>query len=265
MKNTVLEALQKKEFEMLCQVKELFEKNDIPFFLAYGTALGCVRHGGFIPWDDDIDIHVYGADYERIMNVFKTQDTGDLALHDWNTVNNYPYSFPKIVSKNSTLVENSAKHIDYKCGVYIDIFPLYGLNGSPIKRAIESKWLYFNYCFIRARYNKFGFWNRISKIVNIKTMQRRIQKISNNNPCDYTYCSDTTLYSHKNHFDSKIVSSTKSMDFNGVSMPLPQDYDAYLKHLYGDYMTLPPEENRVPIHNFCFLEIDGKKLIEKQS
>ena len=102
--------LQDIQLQILKELSTIFMKHDIKFFLAYGTLLGCVRHKGFIPWDDDVDIYILGEDYPKIKRIFDTEDTGNLVLQDYDT-QSYPYCFPKVIDKRTLLKEDTYKHL----------------------------------------------------------------------------------------------------------------------------------------------------------
>ena len=153
--------IQKIELSMLDELSKILDKHEIRYFLAFGTALGCIRHRGFIPWDDDVDLYLWGEDYPKLKKVFETEKIENLELHDFSTQKGYPYVFPKIVNKKTILVENSLKHLDYKCGVYIDIFPLFGIPNNKLLKGLFESIRYFRYCVIRAYYSYDD--NRITK------------------------------------------------------------------------------------------------------
>lgn len=252
--------LQKKELQMLEELSEILDRNHIPFFLAYGTALGCIRHKGFIPWDDDVDIFVKGNDYPRIKEIFKTQNTGNLQLHDYDTVRNYPYCFPKIVAGDTLLIEKALTHIDYQGGVYIDIFPLAEVSDNIIVRTVKSIYRYICYSIIRAYYYNYKstfrkiFSQIVRKWINPVKIQKKIfaEYIRSEKDCKFYLGSiDAGELYKKQYFDSVVY-----MPFEESRMPMAVDYDNILTEYYGDYMKLPDEENRVSNHNFSVLEFN---------
>lgn len=250
--------LQNKELQMLKELSELLKRNKIPFFLAYGTALGCARHKGFIPWDDDVDIFIKGTDYPKLKEVFKKQDTGNLSLHDYDTVKNYPYFFPKIVAKDTLLVERSLKHIEYRGGIYIDIFPLAEMPDNAFLRNILKIRRYLYYSLIRGCHYNFKSvlkkaTGRIAKrIIDPINMQRKLYReyIRPVKGCKlYSGSVDSGEVYRKEYFDETIY-----MPFEDTSMPMAACYKNILEEYYGDYMTLPKEESRVSNHNFERIE-----------
>lgn len=262
----VTTILQNKEKEMLEDLKILFEKYDIPFFLACGTALGCIRHKGFIPWDDDVDIYIRGEDYSRVREVFETQDTGTLEFQDYMTVPRYPYSFPKIIARDTILKEDSLKHLNYSCGVYIDVFPLMSVpNDFKARKQMEKK-RYYYYCLLKAYYFKFSGIKRILNIiahllVNPQKVQEKLYKQYTSKVKDAEYLIDTGTYGSQALIKRKDFETTINIEFEKLEMPMPCGYDSYLKGYYGDYMQLPPEGQRISRHPLYELVINGEKVI----
>ena len=131
-----MNKLQSKQLQMLEKLIEIFESNGIKYWMAYGSVLGAIRHDGFIPWDDDIDVYINGRDYEKLQKIFNKNVIDGLRLDDSFLCDNYPFTFPKIISDDTVLIENRLKNSEYKGGIYIDIFPLYSVNCNKIFRKL---------------------------------------------------------------------------------------------------------------------------------
>ena len=261
-KNILTKKIQTKTLEMLKEIKKIFDQNDIPFYLAYGTALGCVRHKGFIPWDDDIDIYVKSSDYSKIQKVFLTENTGNLILHDYTTQKNYPYYFPKIVAKDTYLKEKDLEHIDYSCGVYIDIFLLSDSTENNVVNFFREKQRYFYYGLLHAYYSNFD--SKIKKMITTVTKTlfnpNKIQKkLYENYMKTYdksSYLIDTGRFGKASYLPKEMFESDLRMRFEDDDFPIPKLYDEYLRGCYGDYMKLPPKEMQVSNHNFIEIILD---------
>lgn len=256
---SVTQKIQSKAAEMLNDLAALLEKNDIPFFLACGTTLGCIRHEGYIPWDDDVDIYIFGTDYPKLREVFAQQDTGNLRLHDGSTVADYPYSFPKVVASDTVLVENGLKHLSYRCGVYIDVFPLIGISDNALVRTLQEKRRYFNYALLRMYYKKYDSTLRkcMGTVVRALISPKRVHESLYRQyirGCKGSYLIDAGTFGEQALMPQKWFSDAKQMSFESAMLPVPADYEAYLSHYYGDYMQLPPEDQRVSNHDFAVLE-----------
>ena len=120
---STLRKAQLRMLDILRVVDAICRKNNIPYFLESGTLLGAVRHGGFIPWDDDLDISVMRTDYPRLRKALQEQLPENIGFQDWTTDCNYPMLIGKIRDKKSYFEEEYSKHLTYK-GIYIDVFPL---------------------------------------------------------------------------------------------------------------------------------------------
>lgn len=258
--DSITKKLQRKELQMLKDLSVIMHDNNIPFFLACGTALGCARHQGFIPWDDDVDIYIWGTDYQKLKEVFATKDTGNLALHDYSTVKEYPYTFPKIVAKDTVLIEKPLKHLSYKCGVYIDIFPLFYASNYTAVRFVCEKIRYLRYCLLRAYYFNFKTMHRriismiVRTIINPQKVQQKIfgeyQKTRRRGLYLVTPC----VFGNAALVKSEYFISKHDMLFDGILLPMPIKYEDYLRNRNGNYTQLPPIAERTSNHSFTMID-----------
>lgn len=263
-KETQTQIIQDKTLQMLELLKKLFDDNDIPFFLACGTALGCVRHKGFIPWDDDVDIYIKSRDYLKVRKLFMENNTENLILHDYQTIKEYPHYFPKIIAKDTYLLEKGLEHLDYKCGVYIDIFILQETSNIGFIRMINEKKRYFYYCLIHSYYSNFHSISRkliskiIRKIINPYNIQQKLYNMYLKTYNDSEYVIDTGTFGKQAMIKAEIFNESINMDFQGNEFPMPVCYEEYLKHYYGNYMQMPPEMERKSNHNFVQINFKRK-------
>lgn len=243
---SILRRAQLRELEILIEVDKICRKHNIEYFLDWGTLLGAVRHGGFIPWDDDIDISVRRKDYSRLCKVLKEELPENLAFQDRFTDWNLPFLFAKVRDKNSYFYEDkSTDTLKYK-GIYIDIFPIEKVPSMRWKRFIDYP---YGHC-IRAFHNYTDTRDKLlsalvypfalvlvllTRFVNLFIPSDKVA------PC---YGWQPTY----NNYSSRDVFPTKRMAFEGFQACVPNNPDAVLKALYGDYMQLPPEEKR-RVHN----------------
>lgn len=133
-----LRALQLCELDLLKEVDRICKKHDIPYFLAFGTALGAVRHKGFIPWDDDVDVLMKYPDYLRFQEVCKTELPPHLFYQDWQTDPAYYLPWAKIRNSRTTSLVPEMADYPINWGVCVDIFPLF-----PMKEETLSQWSLF--------------------------------------------------------------------------------------------------------------------------
>ncbi|GAA0076901.1 phosphorylcholine transferase LicD [Clostridium sp. CTA-5] len=245
---------------ILKDVDEICEKHNLKYFLDAGTLLGAVRHKGFIPWDDDMDIGMLREDYEKFLKIAKEELPEHLFLQTFDNDKNYDiYQVPcKIRYNNTILIEkNIAENHDMHNGVYIDVFPYDSL---PKKGWVYKLQRMLSYnvlkSFIRLREtpeklsfkNKitFTFYKAITKIFTVKRREKFFKFLVNWNDKNSPYMGyglDTVwseyVYKKGDYFD------LIKLEFEGEHFYGPKNADAILTQLYGDYMTLPKEEERV--------------------
>lgn len=250
-----LTDIQYRLFENMCILRDILDKHEIKYFLAWGTMLGAVRHNGFIPWDDDIDIHIMMEDLPKLREAFKSE-TGRLSLHDFTTHPDYPYSFTKIVDDKSILKEKEFEHLNYTCGAYIDVFPLVVIPDSVLWKKIITWQKYFFYGIIRYYNMKQSHFKWIHKIVksfiSLKWAQKKLEKNLNSKRRIGQMVTTPTHFLDSQAIEKSVFEKAIDYQFEGEMFKIPSEYDKYLKVAYGDYLQLPPEKDRVSNHDFIF-------------
>lgn len=247
--------------DILKCVHELCEKHGLRYFLDAGTLIGAVRHKGFIPWDDDVDIGMLREDYNRFLEIAKKELPKHLFLQTFETDEYYDvYPCPcKVRCNNTLLFEKDAKNENNKMhnGIYIDVFPYDSLPKSKLMYKIQRTISYNilkSFKRIRDIPDKLSFKNKITftfyrLVVKMFPNKRRLKLFEflikwNNPKSEYmgygvdTYWSEY-IYKKSDYFD------LDKLEFEGQSFYCPKNYDTILTQLYGDYMTMPKEEDRV--------------------
>lgn len=264
--NKVSEEERKRiQFSILKEIKSVCEKEKITYYLAYGTLLGAVRHKGFIPWDDDIDIIMPRNDYDKFIHLHKNKTFEVLALE---TNKKYIYSFAKAVDQNTKLFVEGIR-CTLQMGVYVDIFPIDNV-GNSYKEAkaffkknsllyglsITANWK--KYIKGRTDSKKRNILRFISFLLSRFVPQRfiherynsAISKRRNNKDKFVAVC--MSPYGVREIMPALIYGKPMQVLFEGEMFNAPNKYEYYLKKIYGDYMTPPPPEKRVNIHKDIF-------------
>ena len=259
MKEINTKELKQIQLSILSEVHDFCEKNKLSYFLGYGTLLGAIRHGGYIPWDDDIDIVMPRGDYEKFIRMFEDDELEVLSLHNDSK---FPFPISKVSNKNTCLVEESSYNYD-RLGVNIDIFPLDGLSSNLVKARLHV--FFLRLLTIIMELKKMKVTKRRSFIKNcivvvshiifcvipLNVLLKFIHFVSR------MYSYNSSIYVEQLYVprQSRIVERELFIEkelhvFEDFKFYIPKGYDFYLKSLYGEYMTLPPPADRVPKHHF---------------
>ena len=251
--NLTLDEMKKLELGILKAVDALCQKEGITYYLAFGTLLGAVRHGGFIPWDDDVDIYMPREDYDRFLTAAK-ELPGHLTLKYSGNTHPYLYDFAKVEDGRTLLIEDTYSYLGIESAVYIDIFPLDGCPASPLRRKLHMLHIRLWQELLAMHFadpdKPRSFWKRpivrfVQKHLTQDGIYARIVRNSRKFP---VATSPFIGYSEGN------MNELMPKTIYGVPSPIafedgrfmgPEDPDAYLTHVYGDYRKLPPENERI--------------------
>ena len=259
MKKIGLDELKAIELQMLQYIDQVCRNNNLTYFLAYGSLLGAVRHKGFIPWDDDIDLHMPHRDLEILESILNsTNSPYQLLTHN---TRGYYYTFCKIVDKRTYIREHRFTEEIPQLGVYIDIFQFDGLPQIDSDKHLESinktraKLALYAYHGCRPRKNVFYFLKKKIEWLVIKShdmsfYQQQMYELQRK--YDY-YVSENVVdvgSPYRYTFPRCMFDEIIDAEFEGIKIRIPRAYDAYLTKAYGDYMALPPVEKRVTHHDF---------------
>lgn len=248
-----LEELQKIELNILIHIDKICRENDLTYYLAYGTLIGAVRHKGFIPWDDDIDIVMPRPDYEKLMKIMQKAN-GRYKFISLETCKlDYNYPFAKIFDSKTRLVEGY-RPMEEELGVYVDVFPIDGLGNTKEEVSDYSKKIekYSKQIWYLGTVKHNGIKGRLLNIIGRKNINRWLVKnAKKNNFYKSKYAGGLTgLWGEKEVMETKYYMDKIEMDFEGNKFYVPKHYDYILTKWYGNYMQLPPEKERVRHHGF---------------
>lgn len=268
-----IEKMQEIEFNLLKSFDEYCQLHDLRYYLAYGTLIGAIRHKGFIPWDDDVDVVMPRKDYEKLLEINPTLRNGQYKLITPKNRADWPYLFSKLVDTNTLMEESTYK--SGKIGVYIDIFPIDGLPDKVCARKwhlIKLKYWHFLLITVQKTNLKGKTKFRslikriiypIAKIIGINNILKKIEKLITKYDFDlskYVAVQIALDYGSRECVARENYYSTERGSFNGCNFNIPSGYNNILTSIYGDYMEFPPEEERTSHHayNVTFLEHNNK-------
>lgn len=268
----VLKKLQEVQIEILQEIVRICEKYELHYFLFYGTLIGAVRHKGFIPWDDDLDIVMPRNDYEKFMKIAPTELQSAFYLQNNDVEEDYWLAFAK-VRKNDTLFEEPSlvnmPDTVHK-GIFVDIFPFDYVH--------KNKGFILHLRFILAKaitetmHYKAGIYNSkeslnyysldmLLKKFSYRTLakwHKRVSAVSMNEKAPYLADFNTSCHYLDGIYPVEYFYPEIQGEFNGHKFMIPKSYDTLLRKVYGNYMELPKEEDRVN-HRTLRIIFDTKK------
>lgn len=253
-----LQQLKETELELFKYFISVCEKLNLTYYLVEGTLLGAVRHKGFIPWDDDIDVGMPREDYERFLK------EGQALMPEWCFIQSFhndpglPTNFAKIRNSNTTFLETSAKNCDMNHGVYIDVFPLDYYPSSKLKQ----KKVDFIKTILTMRISAVFYLPGTKPSFRTKVLRKLLcaiypsyrtviglrEKLYKSVKKDAFIASYSGAWGKKEIVPAEWYGEGCILEFEGIKARVPSEYDKWLTNVYGDYMTLPPVEKRVAHH-----------------
>jgi lipopolysaccharide cholinephosphotransferase len=261
----MLSALQASELGILQACLRICAEHRIRYFLIGGSALGTVRHGGFIPWDDDIDIGMPRPDYDRFVSVAQAALPDGLFLQNDKTDPCFPLQFSKIQEATTSATAGASVQVSVGHRGWVDVFPLDGFPDSLLGQRVSAA--VFGICNLaiqrRLGHGKpspdDGPLMRLVKEAAIRICVAAFPLESLRRTADsvvrchgYAEC-DVVInwggaWRPKEKVPRKFFGEGRIAEFEGIAVTIPSDHDGYLRAVYGDYMTLPPLEERISPH-----------------
>ena len=241
-------------FDILKEVIRVCEKNGLTYYLDYGTLIGAVRHKGFIPWDDDIDIEMPIKDYRKFLKIAPKEISEDFFIQTYKSDPGYNLLWTQVRANNTTSLPVKFANWDIHWGMHIDIFPLVRVFDGKIGTKIQSKGLLIARALVEKEYLASCEPDQIAGNKKLRLLYKLPRSLREK------LCDVILLLLLKNPFTGKVCSgldrevsfrlnpawySNKTkVEFEGQYFDAPADYDAVLTAIYGDYMTPPPESER---------------------
>ncbi len=251
-----LRQMQLIQTEMLHVVHKICMKHKIKYIMDAGTLLGAVRHKGFIPWDDDIDIRMLRKDYEKFCKVWENESAKEnYFLQNYKTDENYVWQYGRILKNGTRYVRLGKEHLKQKDGVYLDIFVCDGVPNNKFLRKIHNlltmfcrKSMYAKVAYLTEKDKKkklvYSFIRFVPKKA-VFAIYNGLGKIFNENNCKSIGSYGWHADKDNKGFEKRWFTNLTKVEFEDGKFLAPKDYDGFLKYSFGDdYMQLPPEEQR---------------------
>lgn len=256
-----IEELKTIQMGILSYLDKFCRENNIKYSISGGTLIGAVRHGGYIPWDDDIDILLRREDYDKMVSLFSKKDTSFYRIYTHELIQDYNQPYAKIADTR-TIIEEPGQHIGM--GVNIDIFPFDHITENVEEQkkvlkeimSVRNKFVIKGLEWRRGRSlfkNLFVIFSRVILApISRKSLARKIDYISRHAGPENSRLRACLVwgYGAKEIIDSRVFDEYADIPFENTHYMALKDYDTYLRHLFGDYMQLPPEDKRVTHHEF---------------
>lgn len=273
--DTITKSIQKESYQILKEFDKICKKHDIKYSLGFGTLIGAIRHSGFIPWDDDIDLIMPRSEYNRLLTIIDKELIGtNYTFFDDTKEKHYYYSFGKIRSNQLEIPEESTQYTGINQGVWIDIFPYDNISDDKQEQLnqfqevarLHKKFVVHLFThatdkdssMVKIVKSSFKLINRLSYRINpfLKIWNKERYEILtkfNSDNTEFSACLSDNMPT-----DDYLKSKLKRTDFEDTIewtfedqlFPIIRNYDNHLTSFYGDYMKEPPKHEQVSVHQF---------------
>jgi lipopolysaccharide cholinephosphotransferase len=268
-----LRSMQLVQLEILVELERICNENNIKYCLGYGTLLGAIRHKGFIPWDDDVDVIILRSEYEKLFEVCKTELGKNFFLQDTNTDSNYRWGYAKIRRNGTEYIRSGQEHMHYKTGIFIDIFIMDNVSDNPFLMRFQNwacfalrKILWSEAGKVSEKSALLRIWYQILSCIPRNAIFSFYNAIIKRNNVKETKLVRSMLFQmfHKGEFGFKrewLTNLTK-MEFEGSLFPVPTDYHGYLSFTYHNYMQPPSPDKRAGHAPVSTFQLPGRELLK---
>lgn len=256
-----VEELKQIQLEILNEVHSFCQDKNITYFLSSGTLIGAVRHKGYIPWDDDIDLYMPRTDYERFLSSFNRSDN-KYRVYSLKTDESCVIAYAKVENTNTVMIEKVDNPM--KIGVNIDIFPIDGVPSDKAKRKryfskIQRLRNVITLKDVSLNFHRRNIFKNLILIagktmlffISLRKMVQKLDRAIDKNMTDTEYvCNLIMGNGYGTEFHRRSIEKSVDIEFEGRIYKTMAGYDEYLRQTYGNYMQLPPKELRVSHHAF---------------
>lgn len=276
-----LRRVWKTEMEIYQAIAAICERHGLRYYAAYGTAIGAVRHRGFIPWDDDMDVCMPRKDYEAFLEVAEKELPAKMGIEGIGYTEGFVMPMVKIVNRNTVFVEESDADKRYRSGIFVDIFPMDAAAPTEkLRKKHRRRCLLMGRCMVLSEYSHGKLPAGMNPLLAAAVRAgcalvhgclrltgwnaARLNRIFYREATRYEPEGDPEVYvlmAYFSEFATEYVPSawlfpTREVPFEDITVRIPKDTDACLRNYYGDYMQIPPPEQR---HDHCPVVLEFEK------
>ncbi len=263
----ILKELWSVELSILDVFHQVCCDNHLVYSLSYGTLLGAVRHKGFIPWDDDVDVMMPRKDYEKLIQIWDECAPKDYTIETEKSSDEYNNNFSKIRKAHTTFLQSDKdRERDIQKGIFIDVFPMDRRARGPLFGRLQylefALNLLFNRGYPSGSSGAVGFIEKVLLGVVPKRCYRKlsiwfgeISRVWNSDPL-LKIVSASTISDTNKLYDKDLFENCTLIEFQGRHYYAIKDTDSFLRICYGDYMTLPPKEERTWKHHPVLVDFE---------
>lgn len=270
MKELSIREIQLHTLEIMKVIDDIARKNNLKYTLFYGSLIGAVRHKGFIPWDDDLDIVMPREDYNKLETYFieHGKDLLPYKLFSYKTNSDYPFFINRICDTNYYMVADN--EVPCGMGTFIDIYPFDAAGNGKVDFTYKRARFYSSMYYMKSRKKyvpaKRPIENMIKKVVYLisklytkEHLQNSLNRISSTydySTSEFVTCLVWGFVNNRPLFKKSDIEDLISVSFEDANFYIPKNYDEILTKYYGNYMELPPENERVGHHSYKIYEKD---------
>lgn len=267
-----MDKVKQVELEILCEFMRVCDELGVRWYAGCGTALGAIRHGGFIPWDDDIDVLMPRKDYEIFCSKAQEFVGEQYFVQTLETEEEYYQPFAKLRRSDTTFLEEESAMDNINHGIYIDIFPLDGYPTGQLAEKIFmiKRIVYNNFMYQNGDLNQLSGYRKLFAMayrmvkgkLTAKEAAIKKEKMVTKIPFDEGKLVSCLIgdIPKRQAIPSEVYDKGREVVFENITIKVPLKCEYYLEKLYGDYMQLPPEEDRVPLHRCTVIDTDRSYL-----
>lgn len=264
--DVTLKKIQEVELEILKDFIDICDRNGLDYFGIAGTGIGALRHRGFIPWDDDIDVAMPREDFEKLVLLVEKEMGDKYLIMNTERYPNYPLMTTRMTMRGTSFKEEALKDIDAPLGIFLDLYPMDKVSDDPkeARKQARDAWFWSKVLILRSiPFPMLGFsgWKaklvhaicgmahltlKICHVPKLWIYKKAYEAETRSNHYEKTkkwdfFC-DTTPY--MNLYAVKDIYPLRKLPFEDIQLNFPRDLHKNLTRMYGDYMQLPPEEKR---------------------